>query len=177
MQSSIILLEIKKSPSFCKHNLNHIEQNYHGQRWKSHLILGRHYNAMSTSYSCSSGTAPKPDLSNLAKSFLYSWCFYSKLDHCSQALLPPINARIIWGSMCHLQSRPWCIRSDPFSHFPSFFSLSLPLIISSFCMQPHHPDKGIILMLSTYSLFNSTSRTLLHFLFCLCPSKFALYTQ
>ena len=50
-----------------------------------------YYDAISTSRSCASGTAPKPDLSHLAKPFFSSWCSCSKAGHCSQALPLPIS--------------------------------------------------------------------------------------
>lgn len=49
------------------------------------------YDAISTSCSCASGMASKPDLSNLAKPFLSSWCSCSKVGHCSQVLPLPIS--------------------------------------------------------------------------------------
>lgn len=60
------------------------------------------------------------------------------------------------------RNRPQCITSESFVHSSSPFS---PYLHSS--KQLPHPHKWIILMLFAYSLFNSTSKTLLYFPFCL----------
>ena len=135
-----------------------------------------YYDAISTSRSCASGTAPKPDLSHLAKPFFSSWCSCSKAGHCSQALPLPISqepseAGCATSSISRdaLDQDSWAISLLPCHH------LYLSLYLQS-SRQLSHPDKWVILMLSVYSLFNSTSKTLLYVSASL-PIKILSYTH